>query len=67
MNSCLIIGAGIVGLATALKILERFPAAKVTVLEKESDVARHQSTHNSGVLHCGLYYKPGSPLRVFGR
>jgi L-2-hydroxyglutarate oxidase len=60
MNSCLIIGAGIVGLATALKILERFPAAKVTVLEKESDVARHQSTHNSGVLHCGLYYKPGS-------
>ncbi len=60
MNSCLIIGAGIVGLATALKILERFPVAKVTVLEKESDVARHQSTHNSGVLHCGLYYKPGS-------
>lgn len=60
MNSCVIIGAGIVGLATALKILERFPAAKVTVLEKESDVARHQSTHNSGVLHCGLYYKPGS-------
>ena len=60
MNSCLIIGAGIVGLATALKILERFPAAKITVLEKESDVARHQSTHNSGVLHCGLYYKPGS-------
>jgi L-2-hydroxyglutarate oxidase len=60
MNSCLIIGAGIVGLATALKLLERYPAAKLTLLEKEPGVGRHQSTHNSGVLHCGLYYKPGS-------
>jgi L-2-hydroxyglutarate oxidase len=60
MNSCVIIGGGIVGLATALKLLERFPAAKLTLLEKEAGVARHQSTHNSGVLHCGLYYKPGS-------
>ncbi|MDP1588624.1 MAG: L-2-hydroxyglutarate oxidase [Prosthecobacter sp.] len=60
MNSFLIIGGGIVGLATALKLLERYPAAKLTLLEKEAGVARHQSTHNSGVLHCGLYYKPGS-------
>jgi len=60
MNSFLIIGGGIVGLATALKLLERFPAAKLTLLEKEAGVGRHQSTHNSGVLHCGLYYKPGS-------
>jgi len=60
MTSFLIIGGGIVGLATALKLLERFPAAKLTLMEKEAGVARHQSTHNSGVLHCGLYYKPGS-------
>jgi L-2-hydroxyglutarate oxidase len=60
MNSFLIIGGGIVGLATALKLLERFPAARLTLLEKEAGVGRHQSTHNSGVLHCGLYYKPGS-------
>jgi L-2-hydroxyglutarate oxidase len=60
MNSCIIVGGGIVGLATALKLLERHPGAKLTLLEKEAGVARHQSTHNSGVLHCGLYYKPGS-------
>ncbi len=60
MTSCVIIGGGIVGLATGLKLLERHPAAGVTILEKEAGVAQHQSTHNSGVLHCGLYYKPGS-------
>jgi L-2-hydroxyglutarate oxidase len=60
MTSCLVIGGGIVGLATSLKLLERFPGARVTLLEKEARVAQHQSTHNSGVLHCGLYYKPGS-------
>src|SRR5208283_5246104 len=48
------------GLATALKLSGRFPSAEVVVLEKESDVARHQSGNNSGVLHAGLYYKPGS-------
>jgi L-2-hydroxyglutarate oxidase len=60
MKSCILVGGGIVGLATALKLLRRHPAARVTLLEKEPGVARHQSTHNSGVLHCGLYYKPGS-------
>lgn len=55
-----IVGGGIVGLATALKLSERFPAAGITVLEKENAVGRHQTGHNSGVLHCGLYYKPGS-------
>ncbi len=60
MKSCLIIGGGIVGLAVALKLLARFPRARLTLLEKEPGLARHQSTHNSGVLHCGLYYKPGS-------
>ena len=55
-----IIGGGIVGLATAYKLLQRWPDHKVVVLEKESSVGAHQSTHNSGVLHAGLYYKPGS-------
>jgi L-2-hydroxyglutarate oxidase len=55
-----VIGGGIVGLATALKLLRRFPAVEIVVLEKEPDVARHQSGNNSGVLHAGLYYKPGS-------
>ena len=56
----LVIGGGLVGLATTLKLQRRFPRATVTVLEKEDAVGQHQSTHNSGVLHCGLYYKPGS-------
>jgi L-2-hydroxyglutarate oxidase len=56
----IIVGGGIIGLATALKLSGRFPAAQVVVLEKENDVARHQSGNNSGVLHAGLYYKPGS-------
>jgi (S)-2-hydroxyglutarate dehydrogenase len=56
----LIVGGGIVGLATACRLSERFPGARVTVLEKENVVGYHQTGHNSGVLHCGLYYKPGS-------
>jgi L-2-hydroxyglutarate oxidase LhgO len=55
-----IIGGGIIGLATALQLLDRFPAVQVLLLEKENGPGRHQSGHNSGVLHCGLYYKPGS-------
>lgn len=55
-----IIGGGIVGLAAGLKAAKRFPSAQLTVLEKEQQPGQHQSTHNSGVLHCGLYYKPGS-------
>lgn len=55
-----VIGAGIVGLATALRLLERCPDLRVVVLEKEGAVAAHQSGHNSGVLHAGLYYPPGS-------
>lgn len=56
----LVIGGGLVGLATAWKLQRRFPRARVIVVEKEARVGQHQSTHNSGVLHCGLYYKPGS-------
>ena len=55
-----IIGGGIIGLAVGYKLLQRQPAANVTVFEKEAEVGRHQSGHNSGVLHAGLYYKPGS-------
>jgi L-2-hydroxyglutarate oxidase LhgO len=55
-----IIGAGIVGLATALRLLEARPDLRLTVLEGEDRVAAHQSGHNSGVVHAGLYYVPGS-------
>lgn len=55
-----VVGGGLVGLATAYRYLERFPSNSVLVLEKEGRVACQQSTHNSGVLHAGLYYKPGS-------
>ncbi|NCW26796.1 MAG: FAD-dependent oxidoreductase [Verrucomicrobia bacterium] len=56
----IVIGGGIVGLATALRILEAKPGTKMLLLEKESSLGRHQTGHNSGVLHAGLYYKPGS-------
>ena len=58
--SILIIGGGIVGLATARQLLRKNPDSEVTVLEKESSLGQHQTGHNSGVLHCGLYYTPGS-------
>lgn len=56
----LIVGGGIVGLSTAWRLAQRFPDAKLCLLEKESQVAQHQSGRNSGVLHSGIYYKPGS-------
>jgi L-2-hydroxyglutarate oxidase len=59
-KSFLIVGAGLVGLATAYRLLERYPSINVILLEKEPAVGNHQSTHNSGVLHAGLYYAPGS-------
>lgn len=55
-----IVGAGIVGLATALKTKEKNPSLKVLVIEKESHEAAHQTGNNSGVIHSGIYYKPGS-------
>lgn len=55
-----VIGAGLVGLATAIKLKDLHPNWDITVWEKERDAGQHQSTHNSGVLHAGLYYKPGS-------
>ena len=55
-----IIGGGIVGLATAYRLTERFPGQSIVLFEKEDSVAAHQTGHNSGVLHSGIYYKPGS-------
>src|SRR5262245_30282471 len=55
-----IVGGGIVGLATAYRFAERYPGRRVVVLEKEREVALHQTGRNSGVLHSGIYYKPGS-------
>src|SRR6188472_3485196 len=55
-----VVGGGIVGLATAYRFVRRFPGTRVVVLEKEPHVAAHQTGHNSGVLHSGIYYKPGS-------
>ena len=59
-NKVLIIGGGIVGLATAWRLMEARPELKITVLEKEHDVATHQTGHNSGVIHSGIYYRPGT-------
>jgi L-2-hydroxyglutarate oxidase len=56
----IIIGGGAVGLGVALEITRRFPRQKLLLLEKEDKIARHQSGHNSGVIHSGVYYKPGS-------
>ena len=55
-----IVGGGIVGLATALRLQQRRPALTIAILEKEPELATHQTGHNSGVLHAGLYYQPGS-------
>ncbi|OYX13659.1 MAG: hydroxyglutarate oxidase, partial [Algoriphagus sp. 32-45-6] len=55
-----IVGGGIVGLATGMKILKSRPDLKLAILEKENQLAKHQTANNSGVIHSGLYYKPGS-------
>ncbi|WDQ17650.1 L-2-hydroxyglutarate oxidase [Rhodopirellula sp. P2] len=62
-----VIGGGIVGLATAMTWLETHPGQGVTVLETESQVGRHQSGHNSGVIHSGIYYRPGSEKALLCR
>jgi len=60
MKDIIVIGGGIVGLATALKILEKKPSTKLLLLEKEASLSAHQTGNNSGVIHSGIYYKPGS-------
>ena len=59
-SDVLIIGGGIVGLATAYNLFQQYPDKRITILEKEARPAFHQSGRNSGVLHSGIYYKPGS-------
>ncbi len=56
----IIVGGGILGLATALRIMQARPGIRLTLIEKEKGLAQHQTGHNSGVIHSGLYYKPGS-------
>lgn len=60
MSDCLIIGGGIIGLSVAYNFLKKYPGKSVFVLEKESNICKHQSGRNSGVIHSGIYYKPGS-------
>ena len=64
MNNCnydiIVVGGGLVGLSAAYKIQKNFPTKKILLVEKEKELAFHQSGRNSGVLHSGLYYKPGS-------
>lgn len=60
MEDIIVIGGGIVGLSTAYALSRRFPNARLTVLEKENKWAKHQTGNNSGVIHSGIYYKPGS-------
>src|SRR6478672_1386219 len=55
-----VIGGGILGLATAMQLLEDHPGASLVLIEKEKTVAFHQTGHNSGVVHAGVYYAPGS-------
>ncbi len=62
-----IIGGGIVGLSTAWQLIQKAPDKRILVLEKESEVARHQTGHNSGVMHAGVYYDPKSLKAKFCR
>ena len=60
-----VIGGGIIGLATAMRLSQEFPAQRTVVLEKEPGIAQHQTGHNSGVIHAGIYYAPGSQKANF--
>ncbi len=67
MHDYLIVGGGIIGLSTAMALAKRFPDARIRVLEKEGGWAQHQTGHNSGVIHSGIYYQPGSFKARFAR
>ena len=64
---CVIIGGGIVGLSIAHHLLQRTPGLQLAILEKESQLATHQTGRNSGVIHSGIYYAPGSLKARFAR
>lgn len=67
MYDIAIVGGGIVGLATAYAILQEKPDKRIAILEKETELAMHQTGHNSGVIHSGIYYKPGSFKAAFAK
>ena len=56
----IIIGGGIVGLSTAMQLQQEYPKKSILLIEKENKIASHQTGHNSGVIHAGVYYEPGS-------
>ena len=60
-----VVGGGIIGLSTAMQLCQRYPRWRVAVVEKEAKLATHQTGHNSGVVHSGIYYKPGSQKAQF--
>lgn len=66
-TDCVIIGGGIVGLSVGFSLLRKQPGLKLALLEKESEIAQHQSGRNSGVIHSGIYYRPGSYKARFAR
>ena len=63
----IIVGGGIVGASTALSVKTKHPEKRVLLLEKENSFAKHQTGHNSGVIHAGVYYEPGSLKAEFCR
>ncbi|WP_202080962.1 L-2-hydroxyglutarate oxidase [Caldalkalibacillus salinus] len=67
MSDFIIIGGGIVGLSVGMAIYEKYPEAKVTIIEKEKQLGYHQTGHNSGVIHSGIYYQPGSLKAKYAR
>lgn len=67
MYDYVVVGAGIVGLSVAMQLSEAHPAAKVLVVEKESEISQHQTGRNSGVIHSGIYYKPGNMKARFAK
>ena len=62
-----VIGGGIVGLSAAMHLAKQHPGARVLILEKEDSPGQHQTGRNSGVIHSGIYYKPGSDKARFAR
>ncbi len=57
---CIIVGGGIIGMSVAMQLINEYPDMKIALLEKESSAGQHQTGHNSGVIHAGVYYTPGS-------
>lgn len=67
MYDYVIIGGGIIGLAASMLLMKKYPQAKILLLEKEAELAKHQTGHNSGVIHSGIYYQPGSLKARFAK